>query len=202
MQRRPLIFALALGLGALLTGCGPQWQVVQQAAPNPLLSQKKFAVLPIDYTGLIVGEKSEAAYLAEKDAEQRSSFAGDKAGMNEEFAKGLMAGASEAGIAVVPGTGPGAAPFEIRPHVSFVEPGFYAVVASKASEVRMTVRITAPDGRLIDEVMFSHSTDSQSGLSIGGISTNPSTGGRLRKSAEELGGLVAKYLRERTSGGD
>ena len=36
--------------------------------PNPLLGQKNFAVAPINFEGLMVGDGSEAEYLADKDA--------------------------------------------------------------------------------------------------------------------------------------
>ncbi|EYF06390.1 hypothetical protein [Chondromyces apiculatus] len=199
--RRSLVLVVFVMLAALLTGCGPQWQVVRQAAPNPLANQRTFAVLPINFAGLTVGEMAEADYLARKDPEQRESFEADKRAVNEEFTTALVEGASDGGINVVLAKGPGSAPFEIRPMITFIEPGFYVGLVSKPSEVRMTLLITMPDGRIIDEILMVHGTDSaRSGFSIGGISLNPSSGGRLRKDGEKLGEIVAEYLRERVGG--
>ncbi|AKT44003.1 hypothetical protein [Chondromyces crocatus] len=200
MVRRVVFFVMALGFASLLMGCGPRWQVVHQTTPSPLVNQRSFAVLPIEYSGLRVGEKTEAQYLSEKDAKQQESFQADKDALNQNFARALIEGAAGDAINVALATGPSAAPFEIRPVVTFIEPGFYAVVASMPSEVHMTLRITLPNGQVIDEITLAHSTDSRSGFSVGGISMNPSSGGRLRKDGEGLGEIVAKYLRERVGG--
>ncbi len=194
MNRRSLIVVfVALALTALLTGCGPRWQVIAQAAPNPFRGQSRFAVLPIDYTNLTIGQKSEAQYLAEKEPEQRASFLEDKVGINQEFARALIEEAQSAGIVVVPATGPGSAPFEIRPHISFIEPGFYAVVAAAPSEVQMSVQITLPNGQILDEIALTSRTS-------GGLDVTASSGGRLRRDGNRLGNWVAKYLIERVTG--
>ncbi|APR84583.1 Hypothetical protein A7982_09932 [Minicystis rosea] len=189
-----------MALGALAMGCAPTWHVVAQAAPDPFLNQRRFAVSPIDFSGLHVGGKTEAQYLSEKDAKQQASFIEDKAALNDKFLEELRASAHGAAIEVVPATGPSDAPFIIRPSVTFVEPGFYVGVASGASQVEMTVRITTPDGRVLDEIALAHGTDSRSGFSVGGISLNPSSGGRLRKDGEALGNIVGAYLKTRVSG--
>lgn len=193
MQRRHFfVFAAALAAAPLLAGCGPRWIVLTQASPNPLLNQNKFGLMPIDYTGLIVGEKSEAEYLASKDEESRASWAGDKGGIDTEFGKVLMERATGAGINVVKATGPGDAPFMIRPKVEFIEGGIYTYVFNKASEVRMKVQITTPDGKVIDEIAIKHSTPA----SI----TNPAIGNRLRDDGEGLGAIMAQYLQVRVTG--
>jgi hypothetical protein len=190
INRRRLLAAAAL-LSLSAAGCAPAWQVVRQAQPDPFINQRRFAVLPIDFTGLTIGEKSEAQYLAEKEPDTRASFQGDKVGMNEEFAKALIATARDEGIEVVMATGPADAPFLVRPSVSWIEPGFYVGVASAPSRVAMMVRITTPDGRILDEVAMAHGT--QSGL------FNPSTGQRLRSDGAGLGRIVAQYLKSRVA---
>jgi hypothetical protein len=201
MNRRTLIGLTVLAFGALAMGCAPAWHVVVQAQPDPFLGQRRFAVLPIDYAGLRVGDKPEPVYLSEKDSKQQASFAEDKAALNEKFLEELRATARGAGIEVVPATGPNDAPFLIRPSVAFIEPGFYVGVASAPSQVEMTVRITTPDGKVLDEIALAHGTDSRSGFSVGGISLNPSSGGRLRKDGEALGTIVGHYLKARVTGG-
>jgi hypothetical protein len=192
LRRNFFVLAAALVAAPLLAGCGPRWIVLTQASPNPLLNQNKFGLMPIDYTGLIVGEKSEAEYLASKDEESRASWAGDKAGIDTEFGKVLMERATGAGINVVKATGPGDAPFMIRPKVEFIEGGIYTYVYNKASLVRMKVQITTPDGKVIDEIAIRHGTPA----SI----TNPAIGNRLRDDGEALGAIMAQYLQVRVTG--
>ncbi len=193
MQRRHFfVLAAALVAAPVLAGCGPRWVVLTQATPNPLLNQNKFGLMPIDYTGLVVGEKSEAEYLASKDEESRASWAGDKGGIDTEFGKVLMEKATGAGINVVKATGPGDAPFMIRPKVEFIEGGIYTYVFNKASLVRMKVQITTPDGKVIDEIAIKHGTPA----SI----TNPAIGNRLRDDGEGLGAITAQYLQVRVTG--
>jgi hypothetical protein len=193
MQRRHFVFlAAALAAAPFLTACGPKWIVLSQATPNPLLNQNKFGLMPIDYTGLIVGEKSEAEYLASKDEETRASWAGDKGGIDTEFGKVLTEKATEAGVSIVKATGPGDAPFMIRPKVEFIEGGIFTYVYNKPSLVRMKVQITTPDGKVIDEIAIQHGTPA-------GI-TNAAVGNRLRDDGEALGAIVGAYVKVRTQG--
>lgn len=193
MHRRHIfILAAALAAAPLLSGCGPRWIVLTQAAPNPLINQNKFAVLPVDYTGLTVGQKTEADYLSEKDEDTRSKWDGDKEGLNTEFLKVFTERAASNGINIVKATGPADAPFVIRPKVEFIEPGYYALVSKRPSEVRMKVQITAADGKIIDEITLRHGTD--------GSITNPAVGNRLRDDGEGLGAIMADYLKTRVMG--
>lgn len=193
MYRRSLL-ALAMFLFALaLTGCAPPWIVVTQTTPNPFVNAPKFSVLPTDYTGLSIGEKPESVYLAGKDAGQQQSFQADKAGINEEFVNALIKQAREAGIEVVLGTGPGDAPFQIHPAIQWVEPGFFAGVMGAPSQTRMKLQITAPDGRVLDEIQMKHIT--------GASFIYASSGGRLRKDGQGLGEWAAKYLNTRVHPG-
>jgi hypothetical protein len=202
MNRRSFVGIGALVVGAMMVGCGPPWQVIVQAAPDPFMGQRRFSVLPIDYAGLMIGRKPEPVYLSEKDPKQQASFAEDKAALNERFLETLQGISRETGIDVVPATGPGDAPFQIRPTVSFIEPGFYGGVVSMPSMVHMTVRIVTPDGKVLDEIALAHGTSPGSGVAIGGVSipAYPASGARLRKDGEELGHIVAKYLKARSGG--
>jgi hypothetical protein len=202
-NRRSFVLVGALLAGSAATGCAPAWHVVAFASPNPFVGQHKFAVAPIDYAGLMIGRKPEPVYLSEKDPKQQASFQEDKAALNEKFLERLIATAREHGIEVVPATGPESAPFILKPHVDFIEPGFYAAVARAPSEVHMALRIVGPDNHVLDEISLAHGTDPGSGVSIGGISIpkDPSSGGRLRTDGAHLGELVGKYLTVRTGAG-
>jgi hypothetical protein len=194
MSRRFLRIALALAasmLAGLLVGCGPNWQILRQANPDPFLKQTRFAVLPVNFTGLRVGEKSEADYLAEKEAEAKNNWAGDKLGLNEDFTTNLISRSLEHGITVVPATGPADAPFVIRPSVAWLEPGFYIGIAAGSSKVKMTIQITAPDGAVLDELIIEHGT--------GGSVQNAAVGTRLREDGENIGIILGDYLKTRVS---
>jgi len=190
--------ALALAVFALVAaGCAPRWTVLRQAEPNPFVNKTEFAVLPIDYDGLMVGEKTEDEYLSGKSAKQAESFDGDKRGMIQKFETAMREAAADDGIHIESASGEVKAPFIIKPHVTFVEPGFYAVVASGASQVILRLRIETSKGELLDEIELTHSTNSAQGSSVMGISLNPSSGGRLRDDAEEIGDAVGEYLTTR-----
>lgn len=187
IERRSLILGTLL-VG--LVGCAhQQWQVVSQANPNPLLGQKQFAVAPLDFSKLTVGEKTEEGYLSEKNAEDKAGWAEAKAGLQEEFNKSVRVKGTESGLQL--SLGETGAPFIIKPKVDFIEPGFYALVAAKPSQVKMTISIVAPDGSTKDEILVENAT----GASMG----NASAATRLREDGEALGEYVAKYLSSRVA---
>jgi hypothetical protein len=196
MDRRSFVSLGAVVAGSTLLGCAPPWHVVAFASPNPFVGQRRFGVTPIDYAGLMVGAKPEPVYMASKDPQQQQSFQTDKAALNEKFLEHLTVTAREHAIQVVPATGPGDAPFILKPSIDFIEPGFYAGVAGAPSEVHMIVRIVGPDNRVLDEISLAHGTDPRSGVSIGGfaIPKDPSSGGRLRTDGAYLGDFVGRYL--------
>lgn len=192
MTRRSA-FAIALFmLAALIMGCGPPWQIVKQATPDPFMGKKSFVVLPVNFTGLRVGEKDEASYLAEKDQEARNNWAGDKEGINGEFIKSLQIQANKAGIQVTPSAAPAGAEFIIKPVVAWVEPGYYIGISAGSSRVNMTVQITTPDGAVLDEILLQHGT--------GGSIQNAAVGTRLRQDGEDIGHYLGRYLIFRSTG--
>jgi hypothetical protein len=186
MNRRSLLAVGLASLALLATGCRNSWRVVAEAHPDPFIGQRNFGLVPIDYTNLHVGTKSEAQYLSEKAPENQQSFQIDKEALNEEFARSLIDIVRDDGINIVLASGPGDAPFTIRPFVTSIEPGFYAYIANKPSYVEMALRITTPDGAILDEILLEHSTPA--------TLTNPSSGGRLRADGSGLGKTVARYL--------
>ncbi len=192
-MRSPHSFLFAFGamlLGLFLVACGPPYKVITQANPNPFIGANKFVVMPIDYSNLHIGSKTEAEYASSKNEKQQGSFEGDKEGINNEFAQNLKIKALDEGINVDVAAGE-VKTFVIKPVVSFVEPGFYAYVAAHPSKVTMTVKITGPDGKELDEILVEH--ESQASM------YNPASGGRLRSDGKALGAYVARYLADRTA---
>ncbi|WP_441289092.1 hypothetical protein ACSRUE_46010 [Sorangium sp. KYC3313] len=200
MHRRSFIAAALLGFAAL-AGCGPRWRVVTQASPDTFVGQRYFALMPIDYVGLFILDQREDQYLASKDADDHQRFVADKESINEEFTKALVAAAQEEGIEVAPSDGPTSAPFVIKPYVGYMNPGFYAVVSSAPSQIRLTLRLTTPDGRVLDEVQFSSRTASpipNTNLSSADAD-KLKPGGRWREDGRVIGAYVARYLASRVS---
>ena len=186
----------------LLIGCGHPWKTVVQARPNPFVNQRAFAVLPVAYDNLMVGDTREVDYLSEKDGEKWTTWQADKAAINEIFTQALVARGGEGGVHVVRATGPQAAPFFVRPQVTFIEPGFYTGIVNKASELKVTVRITDPTGRVLDEIMLHRVVASSGGVISSAISGTMSSGGRLKQAGEEAGNITGRYLQYRVEGNE
>jgi hypothetical protein len=183
ISARPWVFSCLLSLFAV--GCGPSWHVVSAAAPNPFVNQRNFAVEPVHFEGVQVGDKSEAEYQSSKDTEQQASWDEDKRAFAGEFGRELAEELPEVQFV----SAPAPSPFVVRPVVTFVEPGFYAYVAARASEVQMTLEVFGAGNARLDVV--------QMRAVVPATMTNPSSGGRLRSAGEMLGAQVAEYLRTR-----
>ena len=170
-----------------LTACGRPWVVLSQGPPGALAGQRNFVVMPLDFRAVRVGDQSEVQWLGEQDSDERNDWAEDKGGMNTAFAMELMETAADEGIRVGPPSE--RARFVIHPQVDWVRPGLYAYFIQVPTEIRMTVRITAADGQIIDEILLHHITQA--------TLINPSQAGRMRDTAETLGGWVADYVASR-----
>ncbi|MBL8631614.1 MAG: hypothetical protein JNM40_00210 [Myxococcales bacterium] len=185
--------ALLLG-AATVSGCGPAWTVVRQAQPSPFNAQSAFAVEPIAYEGLKVGDKNEADYLAEKKPEQVEAWRADLGKLNQAFADTLVKEGK--GLQVTAGAAAAPGPYSVKPMVSFIEPGVWAAVVNIPSEVRMTLRIVDGQGTVVDEVSTSVKYATQS---IMGVPVNVSVTERLNECGKRLGESAAQYLKVRAS---
>ena len=192
MHRRHALWILMLCFVPLLAACGHPWKTVVEAAPNPFYAKGRFAVIPVTFNYLQVGDSSEAEWMADKDGEQRASWAEDKGGINERFTAVLVEAAASEGLSVVRATGPADAPFLIRANVTYFEPGIFTGFFNKNTVLKMTIQITDPSGRVLDEILV----ERMSPASL----TNPSSGGRARDAAAQVGRVTAQYLLYRTRG--
>ncbi|MFO0553893.1 MAG: hypothetical protein U0271_36255 [Polyangiaceae bacterium] len=182
------LFAILVPLALVLAGCEPRWLVVTQAQPNPFVNKTKYAAVAVSFDNVRVGKKTMEQYIADMKDDDKASFAADRKAMNEEFLSSLVAAGERRGLAVEKD---GTAEFVVKASVYFLEPGFYAVVASKPSEVRMEVKLTDRDGKVLDAFKISVKVDTQN---FG----NVSSGARFRQCAGLLGTLVAEYIDRRT----
>lgn len=183
----------ALSMGALAgVGCGPHWVVVHQAAPNPLRGQRQFVIEAVTYPNLLVGDKPEAVWLADKKEDSRQSFESDKAETAKNLIEQLIARAGSRGLQVIPWNGaPGA--FNLRPAITFFEPGNYNGFINTATTVQLSLRVLSDQGQIIDEVVFR--------ADVPASIYNPSSGGRMHTAGKDLGVQLADYLIARSLGG-
>ncbi|MCK6590429.1 MAG: hypothetical protein L6Q76_22935 [Polyangiaceae bacterium] len=206
-MRRRTASILVVGLLAVfsvpLSGCGGRhypWRTIVRASPDPFYMQRRFAVLPVSYEGLQVGDKAESEYLSEKDGEKWQTWQADKAAISERFTQRLIDRAADVGIQVVRASGPQAAPFFIRPHVTWIEPGFYTAFVNKGSEIKMRVQITDVNGLVLDEIAIHQAVESSGDIISSAISRTVTSGSRLKQAAEALGDITGQYVEYRVLG--
>jgi hypothetical protein len=183
-MNRALLFALSICLAFASIACGPPWKVVVQASPNPMSQTNKFFVDAVAFDGLKVGSTDEQTWQSGKDAQSQASWQGDKQAMASEFSSAL----DDAREGVQRAGGP-PGDFQVKPHITFIEPGFNAVVASQPTQVNMDVQILDPSGKLVDEFTM-HAV-------VAASISNEALGTRLREAARYLGKITAKYLNKR-----
>lgn len=186
-MNRALLFALSLCLAFASIACGPPWKVVRQENPNPMSATNKFYVEAVSFDGLKVGGTDEAAWQSGKDGQAQASWQGDKQAMATEFSAAFD---EERGGVQRAGGPPG--DFTVKPHITWIEPGFNAVVASRPTEVNIDVVINDAKGTLVDEFTIH--------ANIAASISNEALGTRLREAAKYLGRITAKYLIKRTGG--
>jgi hypothetical protein len=183
MHRRHVLSTIAAVAASLvLSGCAPQWIIHSHASPDPFKNQKDFAVLPIAFADVRIGDKSEASYLAEKPPAEAQAFYANQAALNAEYLKSLTEAARAIGIHIVPASRAQTAPFLIQPSVTTIDPG----MGDKwPSTVRMLVRVGTMDGKVYDTV------------EINSRSAAYAVEARLRNDGFELGRTTVDYLKSR-----
>ncbi len=160
------------------------WTIVKQATPDPFVGKSQFSVDPLNFDHTQIGDQpSEQAFLASKEQKEKDDWAAAKTQMNASFTGGI----AEAGAGLQLGNG---APYIVRPVVSFADPGRYAVVYSRATQVTMSVQIVdASNQQVLDEIGIS--------TGVGASLYDPTANHRLSEAADELGKLTGRYLKTR-----
>ncbi len=158
--------------------------------PSKIRGVKEFTLEPMKMENLVVDDLSESDFRAKMDAGQIQSWEEDKKAIKARFADSVTNAAGESGITISESTG--GKHYTIRPEVTLLDTGYYRIPASAAvTRLRIRVTIADPGGETVDEtsVYGSHTFDAL---------LAPSTGGRLRTIATEIGERYAKYLKKRT----
>ena len=186
-MNRAFLLALCACLAFFSIACGPPWKVVREANPNPMSQTSRFFLDAVSFDGLSVGGKSEQEWQAEKDSAAQASWQADKGSLASEFSAAFdEERESVSRITTPPGD------FVIKPHVTWLEPGFNAVVASHPTEVKLDVQILDAKNQLVDE--FTVDATIQASIS------NEALGTRLREAGKYLGKVTAKYVKKRIGG--
>jgi len=172
------VYVVLAAVALLLGGCGVPWTVVSQASPNPMQPRSKFTVQRLGFENLQVGEKSDKQYAGEKEDKTANAWEGDKVEMTEAFAHGF----TEDQEPLQAGDG---GDFVVQVNCGFIEPGFYAYVASAPAEIHVRAKIMDRSGKLVDEIdIVTRSSDMAKRT-------------RLRNSARQAGAALAGYLHKR-----
>jgi hypothetical protein len=188
LLKATLVIALAL----TLVGC-TRWTVVQQASPNPFPGLMKLHLEPVSFEGMMVQDREEAEFLAERDEEGRQRWLDDKRKVAETYLSSLRDEAE--GYQVV--QAPASDAISVRSHVTNMHGGVSLGFTSSAARIEMTVQLFK-DGKLADEIVLAGEASQSEGISIMGVDTSGYSGSdRLGQAAEKLGDAVADYVDER-----
>jgi hypothetical protein len=186
LARLVVLLVAVLGFGCMHA----RWTVVRQASPNPYPVDASFAVEPLHFEGAVVAGRTEAQYLADKSDDLKNLWESDKQQTAMTYAERVSADAALTAKAIVPGSPPDPKAYIVRATVLNVEPGAFAGVAVQPTEMRIALQVLAPGGgQVIDEIRLR--------ATVPAGSTSPSTGGRMRSAASDLGASTAEYLRSR-----
>jgi hypothetical protein len=177
-----LALALSLVLSLIVGGCGPRYQVVKQANPNPMTGTSSFRVEKAVFDpNFHVGNKTEQEWLAEAKAEKKDNWDGDKVAMAEKFTDGFVGEREKLVMAATSGAGI----FSVRARFVQYDPGYYAVVSSAPATLEADIDFLDGSGAVLDTIRV---RSRQSGFSAGE---------GARRCAQEIGAISAKYLKKR-----
>jgi hypothetical protein len=178
-----LFLTLALGVFTA-AGCGTAWKVVRDGgSPSPLKGAGPLTV-SFDYSKLIVGGKSEQAFVEEKmqkEPDYQKTWGELKSSFETNFVTGLAGGYS---AGVQPGApGPQGAHVVIFP--THLQMGKYMVVAATATRVDANCAFTV-NGQPADEIAVSGSQ--------GATLVTPSVHQHMPGVASYMGKVTSKFL--------
>ncbi len=158
--------------------CGPPYQLIQHAEPNPFVRPGcRVVVEPIHTEQLRVGEKSEAEYVSGKGDDSAASYMNDKQVSDAALHQRI---ADDHPMLFLPGARDNT--FIVRPMWLHWEPGYYAVVASAPGKANFMVEVLAPSGQTLDRMLI----ETRYG--------DFSSGGRMKGALRKVGAAVSAYI--------
>ena len=183
LRRLALALTLLVTTAPALAGCAP-YVIVQQSGPPSALQGVKQVTVRFDWSQVRVLGKTEAAYLAEKTAEEQQDFMVIKGETDAAILQGLRGSAG--GVSFAPG-GPevdARAPALVVQYAE-VETGIYTFVYNTPSKV-LARFVWSSDGKVTDVI------DTQS--AVGASMTTPSDHQRMEMVGRNLGAMAGKYF--------
>ena len=171
----------------LLVGCGPPWTVIRQGNPNPLTPASQMAIDNTTFNNLMVGKKTEAAWLAEKKPETQQSHQNDKLAFLGGFTAGIQ---GQRGPLDIAGADQLTGRMAIRSNVEFLEPGNFNGFVNIATEMRTKVMITDANQQPVDEIEIR--------CVVPADLYRPAVGMRVTECGRITGNYAARYLKQRT----
>ena len=198
MKRLNAVLTLSAmtALVGMSVGCGPSWVYIKQANPNPLVGQKAFAIEPVSYEGMKIGNPgaiTEQEWIQKKKPEEQPKFLEDlknsKERFNARFIEFTTSRASKSGVSVTPAAGQGGT-WTLKPQVIEFEGGFNAFVMTSPAVVRLHIKVVDPQGQEVDVIELRGSADAGS---FGAMVT------RLGMLGEQFGNRMGEYLNTRTA---
>lgn len=189
LSRRAAL-ALLCALPCSLSAC--RFAYVAPNPNDPLRGVRNFIIEPLAYPALIIGDQPEGVYLARKDDKQRASWEFDKGESAAQYAGVALSLGAQSGLAVAPPPPPGPGFFVLRPLVTFFEPGTFNGFFNKNSAMRVTLQIFNDQAQQVDQVELA--------TVVPATLSNPSSGGRMRAAAADLGRQVITMVARRSAG--
>ena len=192
---RHLLSSIVIAFAILLGNGCQKWVVVKQATPNPFIGQTNFHVEPVGYEGLMVQDKSEAQFKADRDGDANANWDKDKQRVSNTFISEIKDEADDLQYA----DAPGGDVVIVRSKITNMHGGISMGLTSTAAHIDMTVQLIK-GGDVIDEISIAANASQGEGVSVMGVATSGYSGSdRLNQASEKLGEIVASYLESRTS---
>lgn len=181
--RHLALASILLGAAApALGGCAP-YTVVQQSGPPSALQGVAQVAVRFDWSQVSVLGKTEAAYLAEKSAEEQQDFQVIKQETDAAILQGLQENVGPGVSFTVAGADP-AAPAVVVQYMA-VQTGIYTHVFNLPSKVQ-TRFLWSRDGKVTDVI--------DTGSTIAAGLTTPSDHQRMGMAGRNIGRAAGKFF--------
>jgi len=168
----------SLWVFALLAGCAP-YSVLRQAEPNPFAGEPSFALLPVDWSTVIIDGDVESVW-ERYDADTRREWPGMKESSSALFARAFTDSASPAQVRPVPALSPQG--FTAKCIVHELKTGGF-----KPLELTVRLQLLDPTGAVVDEAQATGKGKAMRGMQI-----------MINEAAVHAGDALGQYLRNRS----